>query len=272
MQYRLLCIDLDGTLLDEKKQLSRENIDAVRRAFDNGLQICIASGRTAESAAEYLEAIGITGNVVALNGGQVFSSGIELYRARMKTELVLYMIEIIRHSGVKGFLNNGIGSIVLNGLTKAHERALHEGKLKIDSFRQMTCDEAREAVLAGQETIAKISVQSSRPEELEAVRRTVAAEQNVAMAKSDEDYLDIFTEGQSKWSGIRRLLAHLNVLSEQCVCFGDNENDFEMIRSAGLGIAMGNAQLRIKEAADFLTLKNSEHGVAYGIDTLVLHR
>ena len=90
-----------------------------------------------------------------------------------------------------------------------------------------------------------------------------------SVAKSDVDYLDVFRKGQSKWTGIQTLLDYLGISDRQCVAFGDNENDLEMIANAGLGIAMENGVDMVKAVAGHITLSHEEAGVAYGIRTWV---
>lgn len=262
MQYQLLCVDLDGTLLNEEKKLPYENREAIRSAWKQGMEICIASGRSALSALEYLEKLGVDGSVVALNGGLIISRGKELARFALKDEEVLGVLDIAEQTGVRVYLNSGEKSFVL---IESPDLGIEMKKSQMEGFNKM-----RAKIRSGEEKILKISLQDEVPLRLENVRTLISRRVAVSLAKSDVDYVDVFPKDQSKWSGISILLKYLNIGQKTCVCFGDNENDFEMVKCAGLGIAMGNADLKLKKEADFVTLKNDEVGVAYGIRTWIL--
>lgn len=126
MEYQLLCVDLDGTLLNDKKQLPAENAAALYQAWEAGMEICIASGRGAESAGEYLKEMKITGSVAALNGGMVVCHGKEIYRAGMNPEVVEQVVDIVEEMKVIGFFNDGEGTLAVNEDEAAARRRLQE--------------------------------------------------------------------------------------------------------------------------------------------------
>ncbi len=269
MEYRMLCVDLDGTLLDDKKQLPAENAAALYQAWEAGMEICIASGRGAESAGEYLKEMKITGSVAALNGGMVVCHGKEIYRAGMNPEVVEQVVDIVEEMKVIGFFNDGEGTLAVNEDEAAARRRLQGNPAWLKTYHPETAKTLMEKVKNGH-TIVKISIREDDPNRLEMIRERILDTVKAQVAKSDVNYLDIFSYGQSKWTGIEKLLKHLGISTESCVCFGDNENDREMIERAGLGIAMANAEMDLKTRADFVTASNRENGVAYGIRTWVL--
>lgn len=270
MEYRLLCVDLDGTLLDDQKELPAENAAALFQAWRAGMEICIASGRGAKSAEEYLDRMKITGSVAALNGGMVVCHGKEIYRARMHPEVVEQVLEIVEEMKVIGYFNDGEGTLAVN--EDAAVGRYFKGKPAAPNDHQQETPESLREKLRKGHSIVKISIREDEPDRLEKIRERILATVNAQVAKSDVNYLDIFSPGQSKWTGIEKLLRHLGISAESCVCFGDNENDREMIEMAGLGIAMANAEADIKARADFVTTSNREKGVAYGINTWLLER
>ncbi len=270
MNYQLLCVDLDGTLLDEKKQLPPQNCAAVRQAWEQGIEICIASGRGAQSAGEYLERMGITGSVAALNGGQVVCHGKEIYRARMAWEVMEPLLRIAEELELVCYLNDGKGTLAVNEDEASVRNRLKENPRLLQTYQVVTVEDVRERIRSGQLSVSKVSIREDDLARLEEIRRRIVAEVRAEVAKSDVNYLDIFPSGQSKWTGIEKLLEALHFPAAHCVCFGDNENDREMLERAGLGIAMGNASLDLKIRADFVTRGNQECGVAYGIHTWVL--
>lgn len=270
MNYQLVCVDLDGTLLDENKQLPSENCLALRRVWEEGIEVCIASGRGAESAGEYLEEMGITGSVIALNGGQVVCHGKEIYRAEMRQDVIEPVIQIVEEMNLIAYFNDGKGTIAVNEGEDDLKKRLENNPRLLETYQLETPESLRKKVRSGTCPVVKISIREDDSDRLEEVRKRILERVNAQAAKSDVNYLDIFPFGQSKWTGIEKLLSWLDISAESCVCFGDNENDQEMLEQAGLGIAMGNASLDLKARADFVSLKNQECGVAYGIRTWVL--
>lgn len=270
MNYQLLCVDLDGTLLDDKKQLPMENSVAIRQAWEQGMEICIASGRGAESAGEYLEKMGITGSVTALNGGQVVCHGKEIYRTEMTWEVIEPVLCLAKEMNLLCYFNDGKKTLVINEDEASVRSRLRGNPRLLKTYQTETAESLGEKIRSGRQLISKISIREDDLKRLEEVRRKIIGRVKAEAAKSDINYLDIFPLGQSKWTGIEKLLEYLNISAESCVCFGDNENDREMLERAGLGIAMGNAGLDLKTRADFVTRGNEEQGVAYGIHTWVL--
>lgn len=270
MNYQLLCVDLDGTLLDERKQLPEENCASIHQAWKAGIEICIASGRGSVSGRTYLEKMGVTGSVVALNGGHVVCHGREIYRAEMTWRVIEPILKLAEEMKLLCYFNTGEKTLTVNEEETSIQKRLKEDFKLSKGYQAETIESLRQKVRSRQESIVKISIREDEPARLEEIREKVTNRVDAKVAKSDVNYLDIFPTGQSKWTGIEKLLDCLKIPAKNCVCFGDNENDREMLEQAGLGIAMGNAEQDLKTKADFVTRNNQECGVAYGIHTWVL--
>jgi len=265
-------VDLDGTLLDDKKQLPDENRNAIRQAWSEKTEICIASGRNYQSASEYLNMLGITGSVVALNGGLVSFHGREIFRTVMDPELLQAIVDVAAETGTYSYFNSKERTFVLNESPMEVENRMKKNPSYLETCKVEEPENLKQMIQTGEALITKVSFREDDMAQMEKLREKLLRLPGVSVAKSDVNYLDVFPEGQSKWSGIEKLLQFQNISAEHCVCFGDNENDREMIVHAGLGIAMGNASMDLKTQADFVTLSNEDCGVAYGIRNWVLTR
>lgn len=270
MERQLLCVDLDGTLLDNRKQLPEENREALCRAWEAGIEICIASGRGGNSAAAYLEQMGIRGSAVALNGGQVICHGREISRGRLEPETVEAVIDLAESEQVRTYFHDGFRTAAMNETMEEIRSRIKDTPWMLPFYEAVSGQELRRRLKQGEITVVKISIREDDGNRLERLRQMVHEKTAAEAAKSDVNYLDIFPAGQSKWSGIRKLLEHLDISPEHCICFGDNENDREMLEQAGTGIAMENATPELKALADHVTLSNEARGVAYGVYTWVL--
>ena len=90
---------------------------------------------------------------------------------------------------------------------------------------------------------------------------------DVDMARSSENYLEIFPKGVTKGEALAAVCGKLNIKLEEAIAFGDQELDIPMLKKAGVGVAMGNAIEEVKEAADFVTKSNNDAGIAYALET-----
>jgi Cof subfamily protein (haloacid dehalogenase superfamily) len=269
LHYQMICIDLDGTLLNGEKQLSKKNADALKKASDAGIELCIATGRDYQGAS-FLRELHIPENLSCLNGGRVFSHGIELVSAVMDKKVVLNTIEIIQRFQTHGIINCKETILFINGVPNGFKKMLESTNNSLVKYKEITYEEIKREIERDTFEIQKICVQESYLKRLEEIRAVLLQEVEAQVAKSDVDYLDIYTKGQSKWSGIEKLLCHLQIPIEKCVCIGDNENDVEMVQNAGFGIAMGNANETVKRIAKKITSTNELDGVAYAIENWIL--
>jgi len=241
--YKLLALDMDGTLLNEKSEISEENERWIRAAIEAGITVCFATGRGYASALPYAEQLGLTSPMVLVNGGEVWTSPAELRTRRtMKASDVAALRELaLRYDtwywaySVERVYNK----------TDWIEDVNATEWLKFGYYSE---DEAaRAAVTEGIRAIGNFETTNSHPYNLE-----------------------LNPIGVSKASGLREVCAMLGIGMDEIVACGDSLNDAAMIVEAGLGVAMGNAQEEVKRIADAVTLTNDEDGVAHVIRTYML--
>ncbi|HZG84617.1 Cof-type HAD-IIB family hydrolase [Paenibacillus sp.] len=241
--YKLLALDMDGTLLNEKSEISAENERWIRAAIDAGVTVCFATGRGYASALPYAEQLGLTSPMVLVNGGEVWTSPAELRTRRtMKASDVAALRELaLRYDtwywaySVERVYNK------TDWIEDVHSTEW----LKFGYYSE---DEAaRAGVTEGIRAIGAFETTNSHPYNLE-----------------------LNPPGVSKASGLREVCALLGIGMDEIVACGDSLNDAAMIVEAGLGVAMGNAQEEVKRIADAVTLTNEEDGVAHVIRTYLL--
>lgn len=172
MKYQLLCVDLDGTLLDNAKQLPTENQEAIRLAWHEGTEICIASGRTYQSAAEYLKMMGITGSVVALNGGQVYFHGKEISRTVMDQKLVQRVIDLAAETGTYVCFNSKDRMFILNESFFDVQDCLKGNAVYLETYQTETPEHLKRRVEKGEVQFIKISFREDDPVRMEELRKS----------------------------------------------------------------------------------------------------
>lgn len=267
---KIIFSDLDGTLLCSDKSISEGNREAIKRATAAGHSFVIATGRPFESAKKVSDSLGLNGEgcyIVSYNGGHVYDSYRDkvLFSRQMDMQTVREVFTLADEAGlyVHTYQNGEI-------LTKAATEELewYAARTNLTPF-------ARADVLEylTREPNKAIVIDLHDHERLERFR--VANEQwakgKCRMLFSCPQYLEVVPEGISKQTGINFLADHLGVDRTDTIAVGDETNDIEMIKSAGTGVAVSNANPAAKEAADYVTVSsNDEDAIAEVIEKFVL--
>ncbi|CAG7647216.1 Cof-type HAD-IIB family hydrolase [Paenibacillus allorhizosphaerae] len=238
--YKLIALDLDGTLLTEEKTISEENRAALLEAQDAGISVIFSTGRGVQNVQQYIEELQLTSPIVTVNGGEVWKQPGELH---------------VRHT-----------------LDAALVRRMHTLAKQYDTwFWGYSVNELynKERWLPDEETDArqwlKFGYYTENAESLGAIREELNSWGLLELTNSHPCNIEVNPRGVTKASGVRAVCTMLGIEMSQVVAMGDSLNDESMIREAGLGIAMGNAQEAVKRFADTVTLTNEEHGVAHAI-------
>lgn len=241
--YKLVALDMDGTLLNDEQKISQENADWIQKAVKAGIHICFSTGRGFKSAFPYAEQLRLETPMVTVNGSEVWAKPHVLYkRTLMETDCIIKLRELaVRYDSwywayaVDGIYNRD------NWTGEADTKQW----LKFGYYTEN--DEARAAVLQSIDSIGTFEVTNSHPHNIE-----------------------LNPQGISKASGLMSVCELLGIDMSQVVALGDSLNDAAMIKAAGLGVAMGNAQEEVKRIADVVVLTNEEDGVAQVIREHVL--
>jgi len=241
--YKLLALDMDGTLLNEKSEISEENERWIRAAIEAGIVVCFATGRGYPSALPFAEKLGLTSPMVLVNGGEVWSSPTALHaRTTMPASEIAALREIaLRHDAwYWGY---------------SVERVYNRNDWIEDPYSTEWL---------------KFGYYTEDAAALAAVAEAIPAAGEFETTNSHPCNIELNPLGVSKASGLRQVCAMLGIGMHEIVACGDSLNDAAMIREAGLGVAMGNAQAAVKAMADVVTLTNDEDGVAHVIRTFML--
>ncbi|MGE6228094.1 Cof-type HAD-IIB family hydrolase [Paenibacillus chitinolyticus] len=242
-QYKLVALDMDGTLLNEEKQVSPANREAIYAALEAGVTVIFSTGRGVQSALPYAEELKLQTPIVSVNGSEIWKAPHDLLkRTLLDLDLVRRMYDLaIEHDtwywaySVEGMYNR-------------------------DNWAE---DITKPEWL-------KFGFYTENKESLEIIRGELARWGELEITNSHPDNLELNPKGISKASGIEEVCKLLGIEMSQVIAMGDSENDIAMIRAAGLGVAMGNAQDGVKRIADLVTVTNDEDGVAKIIQEYVL--
>ncbi|MCG0275132.1 MAG: Cof-type HAD-IIB family hydrolase [Thermosediminibacteraceae bacterium] len=259
MKYKLVVSDLDGTLLDDRKNVSFANLEAIKKLRDSGIMFTIATGRGERAASGFLKLLEIDIPAILFNGGEIFDP----FRGPID---VKYLEKEVLHLVLDCFKDSEIGivtywhdKIFISDFKPAHEIYLEREKVKYEVVKNLKdIDEVNKVLLVGD-----VSYSVKKMMELEAKTGL-----SINYVKSERFYLEVLPEGVSKGRGLERLCNILGIDRQSVVAIGDNMNDLSMIKFAGLGVAVRNAEEEVKKAARLIVPTNNEDGVAYLLEKI----
>lgn len=270
-KIKLICIDVDGTLYNDHKTIPEENISAIRKAYDKGIQIAITTGRMFNYGKLYGSLLGIPTLTIASNGAFVKYKDMILNHQSISEKDLPVMAKAIQESGLfahfnawntlicEGELGDGNGYVKANGL-------LPQG----DKIQMIVTEDLKKSLLETGNILKAIVFSKGDEEALLKLREVFRDHETLQTVSSSKYNLEIFRKDVNKAVGIRRLIEHLGIRQDEVMAIGDEENDLPMISFAGLGIAMGNATHAVKEIAKDITATNNEAGVAKAIEKYCL--
>ena len=256
MKYKLVCIDIDGTLLDSNKKLPLENKLAINYAYKNNVKIAIASGRSPMGIKDLIDELGIKAYEICLNGALVKSEDIVIKKEIIAKNQVNKICDVILKYNVCAFFSTE----KLNITNKKLGLNIQNSVVKQKNYIISSNDAIRSELM--KHDILKVSIYEPKVELYEEVRKVIEKSDSLSAVSSDINYLDINIKNVNKSSGVKSLAKYIDVELSEVICIGDNENDIDMIKDVGLGVAMANACEELLEVCDYVTTSNDECGVA----------
>ena len=272
---RLVALDLDGTVFDDEKNISPRTLRAFRAALDRGVDVIPATGRQAAGVPEeFLHMPGVRYALTA-NGASVveLATGRSVVRLPFDDALARAVLAALRpFGGVLGIFIDGGCCADADSAARMEDVCPPALLPYVRASRHVVPDlPAYMAAHSGQ--VEKFSILYPDDTVRDAAKAALAAAcPGVEITSSMPRNLEVNAPGVNKGRGLLALAAELELDRRQVMACGDSGNDLEMIRAAGLGVAMGNASPDVLAAADVITLDNNHDGVAAAIETYVLHQ
>jgi 5-amino-6-(5-phospho-D-ribitylamino)uracil phosphatase len=244
--YKLIALDMDGTLLTEDKKVSEENQAALLAAREAGITVMFATGRGIQNVLTYAEELKLMdAPLVAVNGSEVYRKPGDLLERHVLQAEQVHSLHQLAVKYDTWFWAYTVGDIFNK------DRWVQKKELEERPW-------------------LKFGYYTEDLESLTAIRSEITSWGNLELSNSHPCNLELNPKGIHKAYGISKVCELLGLDMSQVIAMGDSLNDVTMIREAGLGVAMGNAQDEVKALADTVTLTNEEHGVAHIIHKYAL--
>lgn len=272
---KLVALDLDGTLLNQNREIPKETKTRLIDLRNQGVQIVLATGRTFESAKRYYYELGLDTPLIGCNGGVIYRPNRdELIEGAAFTKEDFYRVAAaLTELGVY-YQYYGLHCIY----TKRLDFGIKRWNCDNDSLPekwQMQIQVVEDPLLWAREeyqAIYKILVRSTEQEKLDEVVRIIEPMKGIDTVSSLALALDVGPAGCDKGKALEVVGKVLGIRREEMMAMGDNDNDQEMIRYAGIGIAMGDASAAAKAAADVCMNLSDGPGVLQALDRFLSNK
>lgn len=264
MKWELICVDIDGTLLDDCKRLLPDVKESLRRTADCGVQIALASGRMPVGVALIEEELGIDCIKICNAGTYTIVGGKCIHEERLQPDMIRYIYDRIAEKySLPLWIFRGREWFV-TGIDQNIER-----EMEIIHYTPEIVDAKKLADAWERESLGpnKLLV-SAEPAQIQEICQELRGwtDGEFDMARSADRLLEIFPKGINKGKALAALCQELGIDLKKTIAFGDQELDIPLIETAGVGIAMGNAIQELKDRADYVTKTNNEAGVAFALE------
>ncbi len=269
--YRLLALDMDGTLLTSDKRISARTLESVRLAARHGIAVALSTGRAVTELFEYRGQMrGSIRYASLLSGGHVYHLDDDrtICTRPFETDVALAIAR-------QGLAEDAMVHV----MTTSQSAATHRDVERMDELgqgiyqemfrRQCTfADDMRDYIRACEGQVCKVNLyhpsQEARARTIEALRGIDAQ-----MAVGEAASVEFTPTGVTKALGLQLLCEHVGCTMAECVAVGDGFNDVEALQAAGLSVAMGNADEQIRRLADVTVADNDHDGIAEVVDLLL---
>ncbi|SDM84263.1 sugar-phosphatase [Bacillus sp. OK048] len=269
--YKLIAIDIDGTLMNDRKEITKEVNDAIQAAKAKGVKVVICTGRPIVGVQSIIEELKLNDEddyVITFNGALVQNT----YSKDVESQITLTYKNLKELYELSQKIDSPLQFFDTENLYTPHREisryTVHEAHINQIPIHYRPIDEVPEDML-----IPKVMF-IDEPERLNTTIANIPESfwEKYTFVKSTPFFLEILDPRVSKGNAVRLLAEKLGIKREEVICIGDGENDLSMVEYAGCGVAMANAESIVKEAAQFHTLSNNENGVAFAIEKLILNQ
>lgn len=269
--YKIVMVDLDGTLLDDNKNVSNRNIEMINKVYkEKGVIFVISTGKNINDITYITDAIGepINQYIIASNGAVIKDNTRNDYilKKYLTDEEVINIIETYKKHNCTGLIQTEQGPVIEDKLAAEVENVTYAENLK-------------EYVLENKISNIALITPMGKEKDLELFKNELESKFNTLSATAICDfthtnngktysckYVDVMKEGSTKANAIKTLTNYLNISKEEVIAIGDGGNDIPMFEIAGYKIVMGNANEFVKSKADYITDTNNNDGVAKALE------
>ncbi|WYP28334.1 Cof-type HAD-IIB family hydrolase [Alkalihalobacillus sp. FSL W8-0930] len=281
---QLIATDMDGTLLNDKKKVSPENIKAIKAAQEQGIEVIVATGRSKEEAQEPLDEAGLSCPIISINGAETWDAEGNVADVKpLSYEEAVKAMDLLREHAIyfELYLQSGTYSeskeqamdvIVqlmesIKGAVGTQIEMQRMANKRIQNGSISFVDQFETVLTDSSDAILKLLAFSTNLVILDQVEEQLKENPHLAVTASARGNLEINAIDAQKGIALQAYAKQAGIPMESVMALGDNLNDLSMMKVAGYPVAMGNAAYEVKQLCTYQTETNDEHGVAHAIYT-----
>ena len=272
MNYKIVASDLDGTLFNNAKEVSPENISAIDRMTELGVSFVPCSGRTLREIPENVKEIPSVRYIIHSDGAVVYDKATgERIEACMSGDVAKPALDIL-FDYANSMTVRYKGESYVNAAEHNTEYYTHH---RVEAFYQkMIFDVCRpmwdyKRFCYGLDGIEMICIHFHSQEDLEECKARLEAVDGISVTRLEEQSIEVYDKRAGKGNGLCRLADHLGCTYEETIAVGDSGNDIDMLRKAGLSLVMSNGLDIAKAEANAIICSNEEHGAKYILENYI---
>jgi Cof subfamily protein (haloacid dehalogenase superfamily) len=282
---RLIVTDMDGTLLNSKREISVENVEALLAAQNKGIEIAIATGRTYGNVLSLCQRVGLNPHIISNHGAFVYTKegerilGVGINKSHVKDALTwlsthnyFYNLCTDRHS----FIPANTNELFINDYQTAKHRIpqvteeqVHEAIKIYQSMDGRTIMNQMNDILEQDLTFGSITSITFDQDKLRMGREHFNTYPYLSMTVAGRNIFEMIHPSVSKGNALEHLIQHLRIPMEEVMAIGDNYNDISMLERVGISVAIGNAEDEVKKICKHVSLSNDLNGVAYIVNKML---
>ena len=269
-KYKLIALDMDGTLLDSQKRIGDRTLRAIDRALDEGKQVAISTGRCLAEMRGYHDDLLHVRYFVCASGAIVYdmAKGVRLHEQLMAADVATRCMEIAAIEGAMIHIMSDESIVQRDQKSVMEEFGMAPYRKLYDTVATQV-DDIVSFFASSPFAVAKLNLYHRSKQSRLRTRERLAAV-DVELADSESTSLECSAHGVTKASGVEALCCILGIGMKDVVAVGDGDNDLALLKAAGLSVAMGNAGERVKSKCDAIVADNDSDGCAQAIERFLL--
>ena len=271
--YKIFMIDLDGTLLDDNKNVSNKNIEMINKIYqEKNVTFVITTGKNINDIKYITDAIGegINQYIIASNGAIIKDNikGNYILEKYLSNEEVIHILDACKKYNLAGLIQTEQGPVIEDKLSAEVENAIYAENLKEYVLENNISNIALITPQGKEEDLILLKNElDNKFDTLDTTEICNYTHENNGKIYTSK-YIDVMKRNCTKANAIKILIDYLNIKKEEVVAIGDGGNDIPMFEVCGYRVAMGNASDELKQKADYITEDNNHDGVAKALEEI----
>lgn len=270
MKYKLIALDMDGTLLNSENEVSQRTRKAILGAGEKGVNVVLATGRILASAMKYSSKIDLRRPIISSNGAIIIDENEEIiYKKHIDNSAIEEITRLADKNNMYYHFYTE-DSFYSNQYVKDIVEFYNPSGIKDEEKIAFNLYEDINEILDKKINIYKFIFIDNDTKKLYKLRGELNEIDNINISSSWSNNIEVMEKKVSKGNSLKYLCERLNIPRESVIAIGDNENDISMIDYAGLGVSMKNGDEKLKNISDIITSTNDNDGVAEIIEKYIL--